>query len=78
MRVYRRKCRSSAVEIAGFSSSGTSFHIGKISNSWKMTLKCFPGLFHPVFNTLVSFCIRDLFQHLHKLLLPKAPKNKLK
>ncbi|NXU46679.1 NOC2L protein, partial [Drymodes brunneopygia] len=31
-----------------------------------------------VFNTLVSFCIRDLFQHLHKLLLPKAPKNKLK
>lgn len=41
-------------------------------------LKCFPALFHPVFNTLVSFCIRDLFQHLHKLLLPKAPKNKLK
>ncbi|XP_053818779.1 nucleolar complex protein 2 homolog isoform X1 [Vidua chalybeata] len=31
-----------------------------------------------VFNTLVSFCIRDLFHHLHKLLLPKAPKNKLK
>ncbi|NXS26838.1 NOC2L protein, partial [Pomatostomus ruficeps] len=31
-----------------------------------------------VFNALVSFCIRDLFQHVHKLLLPKAPKNKLK
>ncbi|XP_056364059.1 nucleolar complex protein 2 homolog isoform X3 [Oenanthe melanoleuca] len=31
-----------------------------------------------VFNALVSFCIRDLFQHLHKLLLPRAPKNKLK
>ncbi|NXD31206.1 NOC2L protein, partial [Spelaeornis formosus] len=31
-----------------------------------------------VFNSLVSFCIRDLFHHLHKLLLPKAPKNKLK
>ncbi|NXY26151.1 NOC2L protein, partial [Atrichornis clamosus] len=31
-----------------------------------------------VFNALVSFCVRDLFHHLHKLLLPKAPKNKLK
>ncbi|RLV87355.1 hypothetical protein DV515_00015784 [Chloebia gouldiae] len=31
-----------------------------------------------VFNTLVSFCIRDLFHQLHRLLLPKAPKNKLK
>ncbi|NWW14160.1 NOC2L protein, partial [Oreocharis arfaki] len=31
-----------------------------------------------VFNALVSFCIRDLFHHLHKLLLPKAPRNKLK
>ncbi|KAL2296704.1 hypothetical protein Nmel_016042, partial [Mimus melanotis] len=31
-----------------------------------------------VFNALVSFCIRDLFHHLHKLLLPRAPKNKLK
>ncbi|NWT93789.1 NOC2L protein, partial [Urocynchramus pylzowi] len=31
-----------------------------------------------VFNALVSFCIRDLFHHVHKLLLPKAPRNKLK
>ncbi|NWY29026.1 NOC2L protein, partial [Pheucticus melanocephalus] len=31
-----------------------------------------------VFNALVSFCMRDLFHHVHKLLLPKAPKNKLK
>ncbi|NWI85907.1 NOC2L protein, partial [Pitta sordida] len=31
-----------------------------------------------VFNALVSFCIRDLFHHLQELLLPRAPKNKLK
>ncbi|NXM76231.1 NOC2L protein, partial [Serilophus lunatus] len=31
-----------------------------------------------VFNALVSFCIRDLFHYLQELLLPRAPKNKLK
>ncbi|NWI49010.1 NOC2L protein, partial [Calyptomena viridis] len=31
-----------------------------------------------VFNALVSFCVRDLFHYLHELLLPRAPKNKLK
>lgn len=38
MRVYRRKCRSSAVEIAGFSSSGTSFHGKSLKKAF---LACF-------------------------------------